>query len=112
MLSNLHTHTTFCDGKNTPEEMVLSAIEKGFCSLGFSGHSYTPFDTSYCMDDTKGYIAEIARLKEKHKNDIEIYSGVEEDSAVPVAREDFRYIIGSAHYVLLGGKYYPVDSTY
>ena len=26
---DLHTHTVFCDGKNTPEEMVLSAIEKG-----------------------------------------------------------------------------------
>ena len=28
MLSNYHTHTTFCDGKNTAEEVVLSAIEK------------------------------------------------------------------------------------
>ena len=26
---DLHMHTTFCDGKNTPEEMVLSAIDKG-----------------------------------------------------------------------------------
>lgn len=112
MLSNLHTHTSFCDGKNTPEEMVLSAIEKGFCSLGFSGHSHTLFDTSYCMTDTKGYIAEIARIKENYKNDIEIYSGVEEDSAVLVAREDFDYIIGSSHYVLIDGKYHPVDSTY
>ena len=28
MLSNLHTHTTFCDGKNTAEEMVVAALEK------------------------------------------------------------------------------------
>ena len=28
MLSNFHTHCTFCDGKNTPEEVVLSALEK------------------------------------------------------------------------------------
>ena len=26
--SDLHMHTVFCDGKNTPEEMVLSAIDK------------------------------------------------------------------------------------
>ena len=26
--TNYHTHCTFCDGKNTAEEMVLSAIEK------------------------------------------------------------------------------------
>ena len=37
--SNLHTHSTFSDGKNTPEEIVLSAIEKNFLSIGFSDHS-------------------------------------------------------------------------
>ena len=36
---NFHTHTTFCDGSHSAEEMVLSAIEKGFTALGFSGHS-------------------------------------------------------------------------
>ena len=35
-----HVHTEFCDGKSTAEEMVLSAIENGFDSLGFSSHSY------------------------------------------------------------------------
>ena len=27
---NLHTHSTFCDGKNTPEEMAQEAISLGF----------------------------------------------------------------------------------
>ena len=70
MLSNLHTHTNFCDGKNSAEEMIVSAIEKGFVSLGFSGHGYTKDDTSYCMTDTDGYIKEIKRLKAKYKKDI------------------------------------------
>lgn len=39
---NLHTHSTFCDGKDTPEEMVLTVMEKGFSSVGFSGHAYVP----------------------------------------------------------------------
>ncbi len=30
ILQNLHTHTCFCDGKDTPEEIVLTAIETGF----------------------------------------------------------------------------------
>ena len=47
--TDLHVHTTYCDGKNTPEEVVLSAIEKGVERLGFSGHAYTSFDESYCM---------------------------------------------------------------
>lgn len=48
MKINLHSHTTFCDGKNSAEEMVVSAIDHGFDVFGFSGHSYTPFDESYC----------------------------------------------------------------
>ena len=29
MKYDLHTHTTFCDGKNTPEEMVAAAFAAG-----------------------------------------------------------------------------------
>ena len=36
---NYHTHTKYCDGKNTPDEMVQRAIELGFTHLGFSEHS-------------------------------------------------------------------------
>ena len=62
MLANFHTHSTFCDGKNTPEEIVLAALEKGFVSIGFSSHGYTPYDLRYCMKDTDGYIADIKRF--------------------------------------------------
>ena len=73
MITNLHTHTTFSDGKNTPEEIVLTALEQGFCSIGFSDHAYTSYDISYCMNDEKGYIKEVRRLQEKYKKEIEIY---------------------------------------
>ena len=112
MLANYHTHTTFCDGKNTPEEIVLYAIEKGIGSLGFSGHGNTPFDQRYCMKDTVGYIKEISRLKEKYGEKIQIYCGVEEDAFSYVKRSDFDYIIGSCHYLKVGEKYYPVDSSH
>lgn len=111
MLCNLHTHTTFCDGKNTPEELVLYAIDKGFNSLGFSGHAYTPFDSSYCINDTESYLAEINRLKEKYKGKIEIYLGIEEDAAAPFKREPFDYVIGSSHYFLIGDKYFAIDQS-
>ena len=83
MLANFHTHSSFCDGKNTPEEIVVAAIEKGFTSLGFSGHAYTPFDTRYCMKDTDSYVLEIARLKEKYRKDIQIIS---ESKRTPLRR--------------------------
>lgn len=109
MLTNLHTHTEFCDGKSTAEEMVLSAIEKGFYSLGFSGHGYTDFDLSYCMKDTEGYKAEVLRLREKYRDKIEIYLGIEEDAGCLQRRGDFDYIIGSSHYVTRGGVYHHAD---
>ena len=111
-LSNLHTHSTFCDGKNTPEEIVLAAIDKRFSSIGFSGHGYTPYDLRYCMKDTEGYIAEINRLKAKYQGRIKILLGIEEDAFAPVDRKKFDYIIGSSHYYFVDGKYLPIDSSY
>ena len=111
MLANFHTHTNLCDGKNSPEEMVLSAIEKGFDCLGFSGHGYTPFDLTYCMKDTDEYISEISRLKDKYKNKIQIYLGLEEDSRHFCDRDNFDYIIGSSHYIYVNGEYYPADES-
>ena len=112
MLTNFHMHTTFCDGKNTAEEMVLSSIQKGFNSIGFSGHGYTDFDDSFCLKNTAEYIAEIKRLKEKYKHKIQIYLGVEEDLLQPVNRRDFDYIIGSSHYFTIGNVRFPIDHTY
>lgn len=110
MLANFHTHTTFCDGKNTPEEMVLAAIEKGFQSIGFSGHVTTPYDLSYCMQDMEGYKAEIQRLKKQYQKEIQVYMGIEEDLYTLVNREEYDYLIGAMHYAKKGESYYSIDS--
>jgi histidinol-phosphatase (PHP family) len=113
MLANYHTHTTYCDGQSTAEDIVLSAIEKGFGAIGFSGHGYTKFDGTYCMKDTDAYINEIAELKKKYSDKIQIYCGVEEDAFHPVDRTQFDYIIGSSHYLHPeDGKYCPIDLDY
>lgn len=111
-IANFHTHTTFCDGKNTPEEIIISAIDKGFSAIGLSGHGYTPFDLRYCMKDTDGYINEINRLKIKYADKIQVYLGIEEDAFAPSDRSKFDYIIGSSHYFCVGDKYFPIDSNY
>ena len=112
MLSNFHTHTTFCDGTNTAEEVVLYAIDKGFDAIGFSGHGYTDFDTSYCIQNMNEYVYSLRTLKEKYKNKIEVYLGVEEDAFCHVNRNDFDYIIGSSHYYHINNNYYSGDSGY
>ena len=79
--SNLHAHTIFSDGKQTPEENILAAIDKNMISLGFSDHSFTAFDRRYCMRKVNipEYIREIRRMKKKYEERIEIYLGMEYD---------------------------------
>ena len=96
---NLHTHTTYCDGTNTAEEMILSAIENGFDVLGFSGHSYTPFDESYCMslENTKRYVKEVRNLAKKYKDQITVLCGIEQDIYSNQTTDPYDYVIGSVH---------------
>ncbi len=112
MLTNFHTHSTYCDGKNTPEEIVLYSIDNGFSAIGFSGHAYTEYDLRYCMKDTEGYIETINKLKNKYKDKLQIYLGIEEDAFAPADRDKFDYIIGSSHYLCVGGNYEILDSSY
>ena len=72
MICDLHTHTAYCDGDNTPEEMLLSAIEKGFNTYGFSSHSHLSYDESWNMShaEQKKYVAEVLSLREKYKGKI------------------------------------------
>lgn len=112
MLYNYHTHSTYCDGKNTPEEMVQKAIELGLCELGFSGHSYTSFDVEPCMsiDGTKQYKKEITALKQKYKDKIKILLGIEYDYYSNEPTDDYDYIIGSVHYLKKGENYLCIDN--
>ncbi len=113
IIRDLHVHTTYSDGKDSPEEVVLSAIEKGISVLGFSDHSYTPFDTEYCLKKEKisEYIEEIHSLKEKYKGSIEILCGIEQDFYSTYPTDNFDYVIGSVHYFKLGDNYISVDET-
>ena len=79
--SNLHTHTRFCDGKDSAEEVVLAAIAAGMETVGFSGHSGLPFSTSWTMkqERTREYQKEILRLKDAYRDRIHILLGIEQD---------------------------------
>lgn len=109
--SNFHTHTHFCDGKDSPHELADRAVELGFDSLGFSGHSYTAFDADYCMSPERieRYIAEINALKDEYGSKLNILCGIEQDLYSSVERERFDYVIGSVHYIKIAGKYLPID---
>lgn len=110
---DLHMHTVYCDGHDTPEDMVLSAIDKGLDTVGISAHSYTFFDTSYCMQkaDVPRYLAELRYLRAKYFDRIHVLCGVEQDYYSDYPTDDFDYVIGSVHYIKADGEYIPVDES-
>ena len=95
----LHTHSILCDGKDTLEEMVVTAIEKGFDSIGFSGHSFMDIYAEFSMDEKKAavYRQEIARLQQVYGDRIKIFCGLEKDNYTTLSTEGYDYLIGSVH---------------
>lgn len=110
---NLHNHTVYSDGKNTAEENVESAIQRNMYALGFSDHSYTPCDESYCMkrEEYSAYLQELSCLKEKYKDKLTIYAGIELDYDSDPDVSLFDYCLASVHYIVTEGKTYPIDHT-
>lgn len=109
MTSNFHTHSTWCDGCATPEEMIQGALACGFQKLGFSSHARLPGSEKGTLSCTSAprYAAEIRALARTYAAQIKIYLGVEADyipgeTTPEYARYAFLkpdYIIGSVHYV-------------
>ena len=82
---NLHVHSVYCDGKDTPEEMIAAAMAAGLDSLGFSIHSYMSCSKSgfLSLEKNEKYNVEIERLKEKYKGVFPIFRGVEQTGCMP-----------------------------
>lgn len=111
--ANYHTHTTYCDGKQSAAEMAKAAYEKGFTYLGFSGHSYTAFDESYCMSrqDVLQYRKDIVALQTQYAGKMDIFCGVEQDFYGTDSAKDFDFVIGSVHYLFQNGRYHAIDES-
>ena len=111
IFSDIHVHTTICDGKSTPEEIVKKAIEMGYEAIGFSGHSYTDFDDGFCMEckDIKLYREELERIRAKYP-EFDIFIGIERDY-YSSENDNYDYVIGSLHYVVKDGIFMNIDSS-
>lgn len=122
--SNYHIHSTYCDGKNTLEEMVQAAIASGLTDIGFSGHAPLPYDNDWTIkeDEIESYINEVNSLKKKYQSKITISLGLEVDYFIEtediaplskklIPRLDF--FIGSVHSIgrTKSGKVADIDYT-
>ena len=110
---NLHTHTVFDDGKNTPAEMAQAALDAGLASLGFSGHSTLPWENDWCLTPERvpDYLAAVEETKRAFAGRLTVFSGLEWDAASEQDVRGFDYIIGSVHHVLSGDSVLSVDES-
>ncbi|MBQ3490117.1 MAG: histidinol-phosphatase [Clostridia bacterium] len=111
--ADFHMHTVFCDGKNTPEEMVLRGVELGLSVIGFSVHSplWKGCDWAIAPERVSDYRKEIERLRVKYADRIRVYCGIERDYLTEMDACGFDYVIGSVHYVCSGDEKIPVDES-
>ena len=110
-ISTYHLHTTFCDGKNTPEEMLLEAIRLKCPEIGFSVHSPFDFKSDWAIRKERigEYISTLKDLRERYEDQIKVYIGIEQDYFSPQPDWTPDYIIGAVHYILKDGNYLALD---
>ncbi len=110
---NLHQHSTYCDGADTPEQVIDAALKRGFDSIGFSGHSYMHYAPDHSMSEsgTEQYIAEIKELKCKYRGIIDILCGIEFDMYSVLDLSPYDYVIGSLHYLDINGEKIGFDRS-
>ena len=119
LFSSLHTHNTFCDGKNTIEEMIEEAIKLGFSSIGISSHAYTGYSFDECgikKDSIEDYFKAVEDAKERYKDKIDVFLGMEEESRIegekrPILDSRLDYAIGSVHLFRTPRGFFSVDNT-
>lgn len=110
--SNIHTHTTYADGRDTPEAMLRAAVLLGFHTLGFSEHGHADYDDcSMPAEAEPAYRAEVLALRAKYARQIDVLLGYEHDWLAPPAPDAYDYTIESVHYLRVGGVYVCVDDT-
>jgi HisJ family histidinol phosphate phosphatase len=110
--SDLHVHSTFSDGHNTPEEIVKHALLNNYEEIAIVDHVRRTTDW---LDD---FAREIDRLKRVYGNKLKIYSGIEAkvinlEGAIDARPEFFpkvNLVLGAFHRIPKGeGEYLSDD---
>lgn len=111
-ITNLHTHSTFCDGKDSLDEIVKYALSNDISNLGMSSHFNNYFFESIALDNesVKEYIRTIRNVKNKN---LKIWVGIEMEygSDISKLKNDLDYVIAGVHYLKCDGKNYQLDNS-
>lgn len=112
---DLHTHTKYSHGANTPAEMYASALDRGLTLLGFTEHSPRPLGFDYTHEyrdqltrHLPDYAREVQELKAMHKDgpcrvlfgmEMDWLEGQEDFVRASCQSYDFDYLLGSVHFI-------------
>lgn len=118
----LHSHTQFCDGHASMEEMAESAVKSGMLVYGFSPHSplCIPSPCNMSADDVPTYFEEVRRIAARFPQ-TRFLAGMEIDylnddwgPATPYFQGlGLDYSIGSIHFILSqNGEYVDIDGKF
>jgi len=111
ILSSVHCHSDYVDGKSCARDMIESAIARGFRSMGFTEHANQPIETKYGLttENNIKYINEIKSLQKEYAGRIRVYLSIERDAMSSTPRDDYEYILGSSHYLVFGDDWAAAD---
>ena len=115
---DLHTHTKYSHGANSPAEMYASALDKGLTLLGFSEHSPRPLGFDYLHEYREqltrhlpDYAREVLALKAVPREgghgpcrvlfgmEMDWLDGQEDYTRAACTAYDFDYLLGSVHFL-------------
>lgn len=119
MIANYHTHTWRCGhAGGTEEEYIQAAIKSGIKTLGFSDHVpyrfWDDFNPGVRMKTslTKDYVDTITALRDKYKDQIQIFVGYEAEYFKPYFDECLDSLNQyECDYLILGQHYHVGDSV-
>lgn len=110
---SVHTHSTLCDGRDSPTAMAAGAYAAGVRYFGVSCHSHTPIPAdqgAVLSADMTAYREAVLALRNEYAGRMEVLLGLEWDSQSDSLPEGFDYWIGSVHYQRgRNGKVYAAD---
>ncbi len=120
---NFHSHTQFCDGRDTMRQFARAAVEARFSHYGFSPHSPVPIESPCNMstDNVKPYLDEVAAIRQEYADtstrfyaSMEIdYLGTDWGPAHPYFQQlPLDYRIGSVHFIPSEEGFVDIDGRF
>ncbi|WP_022667110.1 histidinol-phosphatase [Desulfospira joergensenii] len=120
ILSDLHTHSLFSDGRASIDTMAGTAAEKGLKVIAVTDHMPLPFETRYAMDMDKIelYRNQIHQARQKYKDRIKVLAGLEMEFSPelsgwiePMVNLGWDHLIASVHGLFVDGKPHLINGN-